>query len=144
MFWTGKVFYLQVNLVGEQQKKGGRSKKCENKKEKWGMKINEEKSSLETRSFLIKTILENDWGCYRCRCGARLFRQRTSCAAPRRAGVRCTSGPGGPPSACSRTRLCRSCSRRRACAACSKSASTSFSFFFISFFSFLRRVAVDS
>lgn len=73
----------------------------------------------------FKTTLENDWTGYRGRYGAPRSRRLVSFSAPGTTAARCTSGPGGRPWACNRTRPCRSCCRRWTCAACWGLASTS-------------------
>jgi len=60
----------------------------------------------------FKTTLENDCRGYRCRYGAPRSRRLESFSAPGTTAARCTSGLGGRPWACNRTRPYRSCCRR--------------------------------
>lgn len=67
---------------------------------------------------LLKTILENDWRCYRCRLVGPQSRQPTNFLAQRKVVVSYTFDPSDRPLAYNTIPLCHSCIHTRVCAVC--------------------------
>lgn len=76
-------------------------------------------------STLLKTILENDWRCYRCRLVGLRSRQPTKFLVRKKVVVSYTFDPSDRPLACNTTPPCHSCIHTRACAVCLGSVLTS-------------------
>lgn len=66
----------------------------------------------------LKTILENDWRCYRCRLGGLRSRQPMKFLVQRKAVENCIFDPSGRPLAYNMILLCHSCIHIRVYAAC--------------------------